>query len=173
MKPLQLSHPSLTRKALLRKAETLPGAWNGIRIAGLLLLRAGWKSTAVSQLFGVSRQAVLDWIRKANHKGLDSIVDQPRPGRPPRMDSATRRKLEEALTKSPEHFGLQRTRWDGVVVVEFLQKVCQVQLQPRQARNWLRRLGWVLKQPGYRYLQASNQGVGKFRRGLKKNSTAS
>jgi len=45
MKPLKLSHPSLTRKTLLREAETIPGAWNGIRIAGLLLLLAGWKST--------------------------------------------------------------------------------------------------------------------------------
>lgn len=173
MKPLKLSHSSLTRKALLRKAETIPGAWNGIRIAGLLLLLAGWKSTAVSQLFGVSRQAVVDWIRKTNRDGLHSVIDKARPGRPTRMDSATRRKLEEALTKSPEHFGLQRTRWDGVVVVEFLEKVCHVQLQPRQARNWLRRLGWVLKQPVYQYLQASDEGVGKFRRGLKKNSTES
>lgn len=173
MKPLSLSHPSLTRKTLLRRAETIPGAWNGIRIAGLLLLLAGWKSTAVSRLFGVSRQAVLDWIRKANRTGLDSVVDEPRPGRPTRMDAATRRKLKEALTKSPEQFGLQRTRWDGIVVVEFLEKVCHVQLQPRQARNWLRRLGFVLRQPVYRYLQARNPGVGKFRRGLKKNSTAS
>lgn len=173
MKPLPLLHPSLRRKALLRKAETIPGAWNGIRIAALLLLLAGWKSTAVSRLFGVSRQAVLDWIRKANRNGLHSVVDEPRPGRPPRMDAAARRKLEEALTKSPEQFGLKRTRWDGVVVVEFLEKVCHVQLQPRQARNWLRRLGFVLRQPIYRYLQASNQGVGKFRRGLKNNSAAS
>ena len=173
MKSLKLSHPSLTRKALLRKAETIPGAWNGIRIAGLLLLLAGWKSTAVSRLFGVSRQAVVDWIRKANRKGLDSVVDEPRLGRPTRMDPATRRKLEEALTKSPQDFGLQRTRWDGVVVVEFLQKVCNVQLQPRQARNWLKHLGFVLKQPIYRYIQATNEGVGKFRRGLKKNSTES
>ncbi|MCZ6452214.1 MAG: helix-turn-helix domain-containing protein [Deltaproteobacteria bacterium] len=173
MKPLKLSHPSLTRKTLLREAETIPGAWNGIRIAGLLLLLAGWKSTAVSRLFGVSRQAVVDWIGKANRKGLDSVVDEPRPGRPTRMDPATRRKLEKALTKSPQDFGLHRTRWDGVVVVEFLQKVCNVQLHPRQARNWLKHLGFVLKQPIYRYIQATNEGVGKFRRGLKKNSTES
>lgn len=158
---------------MLRKAETIPGAWNGIRIAGLVLLLAGWKSTAVSRLFGVSRQAVVDWIRKANRKGLDSVVDEPRPGRPTRMDPVTRRKLEEALTKSPQDFGLQRTRWDGVVVVEFLHKVCNIQLQPRQARNWLKHLGFVLKQPIYRYIQATNKGVGKFRRGLKKNSTES
>ncbi|PYU99185.1 MAG: hypothetical protein DMG10_26020 [Acidobacteria bacterium] len=173
MKPLKLTHPSLTRKALLRKAETIPGAWYGIRIAGLLLLLTGWKTTAVSRLFGVSRQAIVDWVRKANSKGIDSVLDEPRPGRPTRMDPVTQSKLEEALAKSPEDFGLRRTRWDGVVVVEFLEKVCNVHLKPRQARNWLKRLGFVLRQPVYRYIQATGEGVGKFRRGLKKNSIES
>ena len=69
MKPLKLTHPSLTRKALLRKAETIPGAWYGIRIAGLLLLLTGWKTTAVS------RQAIVDWVRKANSRGSTASRD--------------------------------------------------------------------------------------------------
>ena len=173
MNPLKITHASITEKALLRKAESIPGAWNGIRIAALLLFLKGWKSSAISQLFGVSRQAVIDWIRKANKRGLDSVLDEPRPGRPTRVSPAIQEKLVEALTKSPEEFGLRRTRWDGVVVVEFLQRVCHVELKPRQARNWLKRLGFALKQPVYRYVQATDKGVAKFRRGLKKNSTES
>lgn len=168
MKPLKLTHASITRKALLRRAENIPGAWNGIRIAALLLLLGGWKSTAVSRLFGISRQAVVDWIRKANKRGLASVIDEPRPGRPCRMSAASQRKLADALTKSPEEFGLRRTRWDGVVVVKFLRKICNVELKPRQARNWLKRLGFVLRQPGYRYMRAPEEGVAKFRRGLKR-----
>jgi transposase len=173
MNSLTVTHASITEKALLRKAESIPGAWNGIRIAALLLLLKGWKSSAISQLFGVSRQAVVDWIRKANKRGLDSILDEPRPGRPTRVSPAVQKKLVDALTKSPEEFGLRRTRWDGIVVVEFLQKVCHVELKPRQARNWLKRLGFSLKQPVYRYVQATDKGVAEFRRGLKKNSTES
>ncbi len=173
MKPLKISHSVLTPKALLRMADSIPGAWIGIRIAGLLLLLSGWRSTAVSRLFGLSRQAVVDWIRKANRQGLDSIYDVARSGRPSRLDRAAQGKLEKALTKSPEEFGLQRSRWDGVVVVEFLRKDCNIELKPRQARNWLRRLGFVLKRPVYRYIQSSNKGVARFQRGLKKNSTES
>ncbi len=173
MNPLKVTHPSITEKALLKKAESIPGAWNGIRIAGLLLLIRGWNSTAVSRLFGLSRQAVVDWIRKANTRGLDSVIDEQRPGRPARLGAAAQQKLVDALKKSPEEFGLRRTRWDGVVVVEFLRKVCNVELKPRQARNWLKRLGFVLKQPVYRYVQATDEGVAEFRRGLKKNSTES
>ena len=173
MKPLKISHAGVTRKALLGMADSIPGAWMGIRIAGLLLLLSGWKSTAVSQLFGLSRQAVVDWIRKANQLGFDSIHDVARSGRPTRLDRAAQQKLEKALRQSPEIFGLKRTRWDGMVIVEFLRKECNVELKPRQARNWLKRLGFVLKRPVYRYLQASNKGVARFRHGLKKNSTES
>jgi transposase len=173
MNALKVTHPSITEKALLRKVESIPGAWSGIRIAALLLLLKGWKSTAISRLFGISRQAVVDWIRKADKRGLDSVLDKQRPGRPARMGPAAQQKLAEALTKSPEEFGLRRTRWDGVVVVEFLHKVCNVELKPRQARNWLKRLGFVLKQPLYRYVQATDEGVAEFRRGLKKNSAES
>jgi len=173
MKPLKISHAGVTRKALVGMADSIPGAWIGIRIAGLLLLLSGWKSTAVSQLFGLSRQAVVDWVRKANRLGLDSIHDVARSGRPTRLDRAIQQKLEKALRQSPEIFGLKRTRWDGMVIVEFLRKECNVELKPRQARNWLKRLGFVLKRPVYRYLQASNKGVARFRRGLKKNSTES
>src|SRR3989304_1724537 len=123
MKPLKISHSAVTPKALLRMADSIPGAWIGIRIAGLLLLLSGWKSTAVSRLFGLSRQAVVDWIRKANRQGLDSVYDVARSGRPSRLDRGAQDRLEKALTKSPEEFGLQRRRWDGVVVVEFAQRM--------------------------------------------------
>src|SRR5882724_1445292 len=122
MKPLKISHSAVTSKALLRMADSIPGAWIGIRIAGLLLLLSGWKSTTVSRLFGLSRQAVVDWIGKANRQGLDSIYDVARSGRPTRLDRVAQDKLEKAL-------GLQRSRWDGVVVVEFLRKECNVELK--------------------------------------------
>src|SRR5437867_418914 len=32
------------------------------------------ETTAVSRLFGVSRQAIMDWVRKANSKGIDSVT---------------------------------------------------------------------------------------------------
>jgi hypothetical protein len=38
LKPLKVSHSAVTSKALLRMADSIPGAWIGIRIAGLLLL---------------------------------------------------------------------------------------------------------------------------------------
>ena len=173
MKALKISHSGVTPKALLRMADSIPGAWIGIRIAGLLLLLSGCKSTAVGRLLGLSRQAVVDWIRKANRHGLDSLYHVARCGRPSRLDRSAQDRLEKALTKSPQEFGLQRRRWGGVGVVELLRKESNIELKARQARNWLRRLSFVLRRPVYRYVQASNKRVTRFGRRLRKNSTES
>jgi transposase len=170
MKPLTLTNKGVTREALLAVAEKIEGAWIGLRIAGLLLILAGWKSTAVAKLFNLSRPSVISWIKRANEEGIVSVEDKPRPGRPGNLDETVARTLREALSRSPEEYGLNRFRWDGVVVVEFLKKNLSILLKPRQARNWLRKLGYVRKRPVHQYIQASDKGVKEFRQSLKKKS---
>lgn len=173
MRPLTITNEYLTRDSLLKLAEKIEGAWIGIRIAGLLLVLSGWKSTAVAELFNLSRPSVIHWIKRANEEGAASVKDKPRSGRPGKLDEKLASVLEEALSKSPEEYGLSRFRWDGVVVVEFLKKKLGISLQPRQARNWLNKLGYVRKRPVHYYVQASDKGVKEFRDGLKKKSNKS
>ena len=169
MKPLKITNPEVTQEKLLKQATLIPGAWAGIRVAALLLILRGWRSTAVANLFGLSRPTAVAWIRDANVRGAMGVEDRPRPGRPARMTPEAAQELEKALGKDPREFGLHRSRWDGVTVVEYLRKVLGISIKARQARNWLQRLGFVLKKPGYRLLQATSKGVPRFRRGLKKN----
>ena len=170
MKALTLEHPEITRQALLAKADSIAGAWIGIRIAALLLWLAGWKSTAIAELFGVSRWAVCQWMGLANEQGLRSVEPQPAPGRQPRLSPAVQAQLELALQEAPGKFGLERTRWDGLLVVEYLRRFHRVELKVRQAQRYVRRLGFTLQMPIYRYLQATRKGVKKFQGSVKKNS---
>jgi len=64
--------------------------------------------------------------------------------------------------------GLKRNRWDGVVVVEYLERIHGVRLKVRQSQRWIRRLGFSLRQPIYRYAQATTEGVEEFRKTVKK-----
>ena len=168
MKALTLEHPEITRQSLLAQADSIPGAWMGIRLAALLLWLSGWKSPAIAQLFGVSRWAVCQWIGLANEHGLRSVHSRPAPGRKPRLSAAVQQQLDLALQESPEKFGLNRTRWDGVLVVEYLRRFHQVELKVRQAQRYVRRLGFTLQMPVYQYLQAKRKGVAKFQRAVKK-----
>jgi transposase len=168
MKALTLAHQELTREALLRKAEEVPGAWIGIRVAAFLLMLAGCSSTQVAELFGLSRWAVVKWIQRANLEGLEALTDKPRPGRPSQFDQQVLRALDEALSKSPQDYGLTRNRWDGIVVVEYLKRFHQIKVQVRHAQRLIRNLGYSLRRPIYRYVQATEAGVKEFHAEVKK-----
>ena len=168
MKALTLSHQELTREALLRKAEEIRGAWVGIRIASCLLMLAGWKSTQIADLFGLSRWGVVKLIQKANREGLEAIEDHPRPGRPSQFDQKVLQALDEALSKPPQDYGLSRNRWDGVVVVEYLKRFHYIKVQVRHARRMIKKLGYSLRRPLYRYVQATEAGIAEFEEEVKK-----
>ena len=89
---------------------------------------------------------------------------------PPGLSAAVQQQLDLALQETPEKFGLHRTRWDGVLVVEYLRRFHHVELKVRQAQRYVRRLGFTLQMPIYRYLQARKKGVAAFQRAVKKNS---
>jgi transposase len=168
MKALAVTNQAVTREGLLHLAEKVPGAWTGIRIAALLLMLDGLTSTRVAELFGISRWSMVKWIQRVNGEGLSGVEEKPKPGRPARFDTGVRKNLEKALQRSPRKFGLKRNRWNGIVVVEYLERVHGVHLKVRQAQRWIRRLGFSLRQPIYRYAQATKEGVEEFRETIKK-----
>jgi transposase len=168
MKALTLTHQELTREALLRKAEEVPGAWVGIRIAAYLLVLTGWKSTQVAELFGLSRWGAVKLVQKANREGLSAIEDHPRPGRPSQFDAKVLKELDEALSKSPQDYGLSRNRWDGVVVAEYLKRFHYIKIQVRHAQRMIKRLGYSLRRPIYRYVQATDEDLARFQEQEKK-----
>ncbi len=76
MKALTITNEAVTREALLELAEKIPGAWVGIRIAALLLLLEGWKSSAVASLFGLTRWSVVRWIQGVNERGTVALSER-------------------------------------------------------------------------------------------------
>jgi len=170
MRALTLTNSSISTKRLLELAEEIAGAWVGIRIAGLLLIRAGWKSTAVASLLGLSRWSVVKWIERANGEGLQSVLEKPRGGRRSQISPECREDLKQAILKSPQASGIARARWDGIVVMEYLSRKHHIKIRVRRAQILLHELGLSLKQPTYRFVQATGKGVRKFQALLKKTS---
>ena len=168
MRALTVTNQAVTREVLLRMAEKVPGAWVGLRIAAMLLVMEGWRSTDIARLFDVARWSVVKWIRRAKEEGVSALEDRKRSGRPCRLSPEIQWDLERALQNNPKQLGLQRNRWDGVVVVEYLRRVHGVRLRVRQAQRWIRRLGFSLRRPIYRYVQATSEGVEEFRQTIKK-----
>lgn len=61
MKSLRITNPEVTEEKLLQQASLIPGAWARIRIAALILILKGWRSTAVAGLFSLSGPIFVGW----------------------------------------------------------------------------------------------------------------
>jgi putative transposase len=168
MKALTITHGEVTKDTLLELAEEIRGAWIGIRIAAYLLILSGWTSSQVAQLFGLTRCAVVKWVRKANQRGLGAVMDRPRSGRPARIDEKVIADLDRVLSESPKEAGISRGRWDGVVVVEYLSRAHGIRIHVRHAQRLIHKLGYSIRRPIHRYVQATQEGVEAFRQELKK-----
>jgi transposase len=168
MKSLTITNEGVTREALLDLADRIPGAWMGIRIAAVLLFLDGWKTTRIAELFDISRWSMVKWIHRINEEGISGIPTKKRTGRPCRLTGDVQRELERALGKNPLEFGLTRNRWDGIVVVEYLERFHRVHLKVRQAQRWIKRLGFSLQRPLHRYVQATSEGIEEFEETVKK-----
>lgn len=173
MKALTIHNSAVTKESLLEMAQQSPETWMGIRIAAGLLILKGWTSSQVAELFDVSRWTAVQWIQRLNNQGIEGLEEQPRPGRPVRMTEEIQMELERALMSDPRDLGLSRNRWDGVTVVEYLEREHGVHLKVRQAQRWIRRLGFSLRRPIYRYAQAASEGIESFSKGIKKTSATS
>lgn len=165
---LTLTHPSAKKQQLIALADTIPGAWVGIKIAALLLLLEGQRPGWISEVLGVTRMSLNRWIHGLNQEGLEALKPKPKPGRPPRIDSRVRKKLEKHLERSPQDFGLNRVQWDGPTLAVHLKREFGINMKVRQAQKWMHQLGYRLKRAGYAYLQARAEDAERFRRKLKK-----
>jgi transposase len=83
----------------------------GKRAVCLLLSAEGTSSRLISQVTGLSKDAITDIRRRWNEQGMASVKDAPRPGRPPKVNPAYRQELKDALRRGPLACGYVFTTW--------------------------------------------------------------
>ena len=167
---LNLTHPSATKEQLRALAQQVPGAWEGLQIAALLLVLEGQRPGWIAQVLGLTRMSLNRWIHRVNASGVEVLKPPSKPGRPSRLAPALRRALEKDLERSPQELGLNRAQWDGPTLVTYLKRRFGINLKVRQAQYWMHQLGYRLKRAGYSYLQARAEDARRFRRALKKTA---
>jgi len=172
MKALSITDKVTTQQELLALAKQVPGAWIGIRVAALLLVLEGQRPGWINALFGLNPTTLERWIHLVNKGGSQALLTKHRAGRPPGLSADVQRQLKKDLEESPQKFGLPRASWDGPTLVVYLKKRFGVEMEVRQAQNWMHRLGYSLKRAGYVYVQARKKDAREFRQGLKKTAVS-
>jgi len=112
MRALSITRSDVTSEALLRLAATTPGAWLGVKIAVVLLVRTGYRPSALTALFGISRTTLTSWVHRVNREGVQGLLERSRPGRPSQLTPRIRRQVDAHLAHAPAEYGWTRAQWD-------------------------------------------------------------
>ena len=144
---IEVKLTSRQRQRLQQTRDHPPTARMGKQAVCLLLSAEGASSQLIHQATGLSKDAITDIRRRWNERGLASVADAPRPGRPPKIGPAYRQELRNALRRSPLAYGYIFTTWSVARLNTHLQNTTGIKI----CNDWLRQLahaeGFVYRRP--------------------------
>jgi transposase len=147
MRQLQVRLRPWQRKRLRQLRDHAPALRIAKRAMCLLRSADGERAAVIARVTGLSRDAITDMRRRWRRRGLRSLRDRPRPGRPSRVTPRYRRELRRALRIGPLACGYVFTVWSIARLAEHLRQRTGVGLSV----DWLRRLvhaeGFVIGRP--------------------------
>lgn len=119
-------------KAALRQTR---GTRKYARVVAVNMVRVkGFAALATADALGVDRGTVNDWLNAYDREGLDGLVDDARPGRPPFVQRNTLEKIVD-----------DTKRFTAYEFVELIEKKTGVKYSESHARRLLRSLGFTIK----------------------------
>jgi len=104
----------------------------------------GWGHDAVADFNDITRQTLTNWIRSFNQKGIDGLVDQPRPGAP-RKITVEQSQVYKDLIQHPEK--VEVTHWTGVKFHGYLRNELGQEIGYSTVIRWLHQQNFTLNVP--------------------------
>lgn len=71
------------------------------RAHAVLLSSKGYTLTQLADIFDLDRDTISEWLTVWQHQGHTALSDAPKPGRPSKLDEATRQELIQTVQESP------------------------------------------------------------------------
>src|SRR5215204_5315481 len=138
---------SAQREVLHHLTRTDPDPRVRRRAHALLLLADGHSVSAVARLFATAPHRVRAWRSRFLASGRHGLADEPRPGRPPKLNAAALAFLREALEASPQTYGLPVTIWSIRDLREVLAHRLGVRVCTATVHRAVQRLGYRYRRP--------------------------
>lgn len=142
-----------------------PQAQETIRFRAMAALQAGRPKAEVARLFGITRQAVHQWIRRHKAAGARALKARRR-GRPKggQLTAPQARKLCRWITdRCPDQLKLPFYLWTREAVVHLMARQFGVALSVWTAGRYLARWGFTPQKPARRAFEQDAQAVARWR----------
>jgi len=121
------------------------------RATVILLSSQGYKTTEIADQVMLHPLNVRKWIHRFNEKGLAGLHDQPRCGRPPKINLNLRQLVWEIVSTDPRDLGCTYDKWTATNLMYYLRQVGLIDgLSYETVRQLFREAQVVVGQFGHR-----------------------
>jgi transposase len=95
----------------------------------------GHRLQTVSDTWHFPSSALRTWVHRCAHQGVQSLVDRPRSGRPPKVTGALAHHLDRLVDQDPLQHGSSHSQWSCQALASVLVRQSGVQLSRESVRD--------------------------------------
>jgi transposase len=117
------------------------------RIHAVLLNGDEYTSGKISEILGVSRSKVSEWLKIYEEQGFDGLKEGVRSGRPSRLDDLQKIILCDIIDSGPIAFGFSSGIWTSKRISQAILEEFGVQYHPGHVRKLLLDFGFSVQSP--------------------------
>jgi len=133
------------------------------QIAGKLL-QAGKGVREVARLVGASPSSVSRWKQALEAGGAEALKSKPHPGRPPGLNAAQKKELEQVLLAGPQAAGYSTDLWTLPRIAQVIERLFGVKYHPSHVWYLLRKMGWSCQKPERRARERDEEAIKRWRK---------
>lgn len=132
------------------------------RLHAIRLLEKGFLPVDIARKLKVDRRSVRRWKSSFLKAGKNAIKAKPAPGRPPRLDTRGKRKLERELLRGAQQAGYPTDLWTCPRIAKLVRQQFKVEYHVHHIPRLLRSLGWSPQKPEKRARERDEKVVQKW-----------
>jgi transposase len=132
------------------------------RLQAVTLFERGAAPVDIARKLGVDRRSVRRWKASFLKNGPNGIKAKPAPGRPPRLDTRGKRKLERELLRGAQQAGYATDLWTCPRIADLIRQKFRVEYHVHHIPRLLRSLGWSPQKPEKRARERDEKAVQKW-----------
>lgn len=143
-RPLQPNAENCSMAELQTAIKCAPTRNSCHRLQAIKALLLGIDHAAVAELYSVTRQTLLVWIKAFNKQGIDGLIDKQRPGRTRKIPVEQTRQLKDLL-RHPSKADI--AHWTAKKFHGYLSEQLRIECGYRTVVRWLHEQNFRLKVP--------------------------
>jgi transposase len=104
----------------------------------VLLIAEGHRPNQVAEWLGEHTRTLERWRKRFVDNGLNGLMDETSPGRPPKLSNTEWMRLKKELEYPPGEFGLDGKKWQGKTLQQHLENRYGIEFSLRQCQRLLK-----------------------------------